>query len=172
MTGIEWGALMFAVMLLMLAVRIHIGIAMLLAGSIGYVMLAGTLPLMNYFKTGAYARFSVYDLSVVPLFLLMGQFATHGGLSRALFQAGNTFIGHWRGGMAMAGVTACAGFGAICGSSLATAATMGQVALPELKAHKYSGRFATATLAAGRTSPSCFWPPLCRASLRPLATCW
>jgi C4-dicarboxylate transporter DctM subunit len=151
MTGIEWGALMFGAMLLMLAVRIHIGIAMLLAGSIGYMMVAGMGPLMNYFKTGAYARFSVYDLSVVPLFLLMGQFATHGGLSRALFQVGNTFIGHWRGGMAMAGVTACAGFGAICGSSLATAATMGQVALPELKAHKYSGRFATATLAAGGT---------------------
>jgi tripartite ATP-independent transporter DctM subunit len=151
MTGIEWGALMFGALLLMLAVRIHIGIAMLLAGSIGYVMLSGLGPLMNYFKTAAYARFSVYDLSVVPLFLLMGQFATHGGLSKALFQAGNSFIGHWRGGMAMAGVTACAGFGAICGSSLATAATMGQVALPELKAHKYSGRFATATLAAGGT---------------------
>ncbi|MFM8623375.1 MAG: TRAP transporter large permease [Betaproteobacteria bacterium] len=151
MTGIEWGTLMFGALLLMLAVRIHIGIAMMLAGSIGYVMVAGVGPLMSYFKTGAYARFSVYDLSVVPLFLLMGQFATHGGLSKALFQAGNAFIGHWRGGMAMAGVTACAGFGAICGSSLATAATMGQVALPEMKAHNYSGRFATATLAAGGT---------------------
>jgi tripartite ATP-independent transporter DctM subunit len=151
MSGIEWGALMFGVLLLLLAARMHIGIAMLLTGSVGYVMVAGLTPLMNYFKTGAYARFSVYDLSVVPLFLLMGQFATHGGLSRALFQAGNAFIGHWRGGMAMAGVTACAGFGAICGSSLATAATMGQVALPELKAHGYSGRFATATLAVGGT---------------------
>ena len=151
MTGIEWGALMFGLMLLLLAARMHIGMAMLLAGSVGYVMVAGVGPLMSYFKTGAYARFSVYDLSVVPLFLLMGQFATQGGLSRALFQAGNTFIGHWRGGMAMAGVTACAGFGAICGSSLATAATMGQVALPELKAHGYSGRFATATLAVGGT---------------------
>lgn len=151
MTGIEWGALMFGVMLLLLAARVHIGMAMLLAGSIGYGFVAGVDPLLNYFKTAAYARFSVYDLSVVPLFLLMGQFATHGGLSRALFQAGNAFIGHWRGGMAMAGVTACAGFGAICGSSLATAATMGQVALPEMKAHNYSGRFATAAIAAGGT---------------------
>jgi C4-dicarboxylate transporter DctM subunit len=151
MSGIEWGALMFGVMLLLLAARVHIGIAMLLAGSVGYAMVAGVGPLLSYFKNGAYARFSVYDLSVVPLFLLMGQFATQGGLSRALFQAGNAFIGHWRGGMAMAGVTACAGFGAICGSSLATAATMGQVALPEMKAHGYSGRFATATLAAGGT---------------------
>jgi tripartite ATP-independent transporter DctM subunit len=88
---------------------------------------------------------------VVPLFLLMGQFATHGGLSKALFRAGNTLIGHWRGGMAMAAVGACAGFGAICGSSLATAATMGQVALPELRSHKYSGRLATAAIAAGGT---------------------
>ncbi|MDP3423629.1 MAG: TRAP transporter large permease [Burkholderiaceae bacterium] len=151
MSGIEWGALMFGVLLLLLAVRVHIGIAMLLTGSVGYVMLAGVDPLLSYFKTAAYARFSVYDLSVVPLFLLMGQFATHGGLSKALFQAGNTLIGHWRGGMAMAGVTACAGFGAICGSSLATAATMGQVALPEMKAHNYSGRFATAAIAAGGT---------------------
>jgi tripartite ATP-independent transporter DctM subunit len=151
MTGIEWGALMFGVMLLLLAARVHIGMAMLLAGSIGYGFVAGVDPLLNYFKTAAYARFSVYDLSVVPLFLLMGQFATHGGLSRALFQAGNAFIGHWRGGMAMAGVTACAGFGAICGSSLATAATMGQVALPQMKAHNYSGRFATAAIAASGT---------------------
>lgn len=151
MTGIEWGALMFGVMLLLLAARVHIGIAMLLSGSVGYIFVAGIDPLMSYFKTAAYARFSVYDLSVVPLFLLMGQFATHGGLSKALFQAGNAFIGHWRGGMAMAGVTACAGFGAICGSSLATAATMGQVALPQMKAHNYSSRFATAVIAAGGT---------------------
>lgn len=151
MTGIEWGVLMFGVLLLLLALRVHIGIAMLLAGSLGYVMVAGVAPLLSFFKTGAYARFSVYDLSVVPLFLLMGQLATQGGLSRALFQAGNAFIGHWRGGMAMASVTACAGFGAICGSSLATAATMGQVALPEMKANRYSGRFATATIAAGGT---------------------
>ena len=151
MTPIEWGSVMFGVLLVLLALRVHIGIAMLMTGSIGYVFVAGFDPLMSYFKSAAYARFSVYDLSVVPLFLLMGQFATYGGLSKALFQAGNAFIGHWRGGMAMAGVTACAGFGAICGSSLATAATMGQVALPELKAHGYSGRFSTAVLSAGGT---------------------
>jgi tripartite ATP-independent transporter DctM subunit len=87
----------------------------------------------------------------VPLFLLMGQFATNGGLSKALFKAGNAMIGHWRGGMAMAAVTSCAGFGAICGSSLATAATMGQVALPELKAHNYSERLSAAVIAAGGT---------------------
>jgi C4-dicarboxylate transporter, DctM subunit len=151
MTGIDWGLLMFGVLLVLLAARVHIGIAMLLTGSAGYVLVAGIDPLLAYFKTAAYARFSVYDLSVVPLFLLMGQFASRGGLSTVLFQAGNVLIGHWRGGMAMASVTACAGFGAICGSSLATAATMGQVALPEMKSHGYSGRFATAVLAAGGT---------------------
>ena len=138
-------------MLLLLALRVHIGTSMLIAGSVGYYWVAGADPLLNYFKHVAYARYSSYELSVVPLFLLMGQFARHGGLSKALFQAGNTMIGHWRGGMAMAAVMACAGFGAICGSSLATAATMGQVALPELVRHNYSPRLATATLAAGGT---------------------
>ncbi len=151
LTGIELGGLMFAFMLVLLALRVHIGVAMLLTGSVGYTMVAGLDPLLNYFKGAAYARYSIYDLSVVPLFLLMGQFATHGGLSKALFKAGNAMIGHWRGGMAMGAVTACAGFGAICGSSLATAATMGQVALPELKKHGYSERLSAAAIAAGGT---------------------
>jgi C4-dicarboxylate transporter DctM subunit len=81
----------------------------------------------------------------------MGQFATHGGLSRALFRFVSAFMGHWRGGVAMAAVGACAGFGAICGSSLATAATMGQVALPELKRYGYAGSLSTGALAAGGT---------------------
>jgi C4-dicarboxylate transporter DctM subunit len=151
MTGMEWGAAVFMGLLLLLALRVHIGVAMLLAGSVGYVAVSGLDPLLNYFKQAAYTRYSVYDLSVVPLFLLMGQFATHGGLSKALFKAGNAMIGHWRGGMAMAAVTSCAGFGAICGSSLATAATMGQVALPELKSHNYSERLSAAVIAAGGT---------------------
>jgi C4-dicarboxylate transporter DctM subunit len=151
MSGIEQGLLIGGLMVLLLVLRIHIGMAMLVAGCIGYVWVAGSAPLLNYMKTSAYARYSIYDLSVVPLFLLMGQFATHGGLSRALFRAGATLIGHWRGGLAMAAVGACAGFGAICGSSLATAATMGQVALPALREHKYSGRLATAAIAAGGT---------------------
>mgnify|MGYP001461362821 CR=1 FL=1 len=151
MTGIEWGATIFALLLVLLALRIHIGMAMFAAGSLGYIVLSGFDPWLNYLKGAAYARYSVYDLSVVPLFLLMGQFATHGGLSRALFKASNAFIGHWRGGMAMAAVGSCAAFGAICGSSLATAATMGQVALPEMRAHKYSMRLSTAVIAAGGT---------------------
>ena len=93
----------------------------------------------------------MYDLSVIPLFLLMGQFATQGGLSRALFQAAAAFVGHIRGGLAMAAILSAAAFGAVCGSSVATSATITQVAYPEMKAHGYHGRLSTATLAAGGT---------------------
>ena len=151
MSGIAIGALMFAVLLLLIALRISIGVAMLLVGMIGYIALSGWSPLISYLKTAAYWRFSTYDLSVVPLFLLMGQFASKAGLSRALFHTASVWMGHRRGGIAMAAIGGCAGFGAICGSSLATAATIGQVALPELKRHGYSGSLATGALAAGGT---------------------
>jgi tripartite ATP-independent transporter DctM subunit len=126
---------------------------MFLVGAGGFLAMNGgeSVMLLNSLKNLAYARLSNYDLAVIPLFLLMGQFATHGGLSRALFRCVSSFVGHWRGGIAMASVGACAGFGAICGSSLATAATMGQVALPELRRYKYSGSLATGALAAGGT---------------------
>ncbi|NOL48570.1 TRAP transporter large permease [Pelistega europaea] len=137
--------------IILLVIRIHIGVAMFVAGAVGYISLAGWLPLINYLKTMAFARFSVYDLSVIPLFLLMGNLASQGGLASRLFMATNAFIGHFRGGVAMSAVGACAGFGAICGSSLATAATMGQVALPELKKANYSPALATGALAAGGT---------------------
>ena len=145
------GAVLFGAMLVLMAVRVPIAIAMFVPGAIGYIVLSGMLPLLSHLKGALYARFSVYDLSVIPLFLLMGAFATQGGLSRALFQAAASFVGHFRGGLAMAAVLACAAFGAICGSSVATAATVAQVALPEMKAYNYSGRLATATLAAGGT---------------------
>ena len=151
MTGIGFGFLMFGAMLVLLAIRVPIGIAMLVTGVAGYVTMTGWGPLLSYLKTAAWSRFSVYDLSVIPMFLLMGQFASRGGLSRALFGAANALIGHWRGGVAMAAIGACAGFGAICGSSLATAATMGQVALPELRRLHYHPALATGALAAGGT---------------------
>ena len=153
MSGMLVGGIMFSILLLLLVVRVPIGIAMFMVGVGGYLtMLDGAwLPLLNSLKNLAYARLSNYDLSVIPVFLLMGQFATHGGLSRALFRCVNAFMGHLRGGVAMAAVGACAGFGAICGSSLATAATMGQVALPELRRYNYSGALATGALAAGGT---------------------
>lgn len=145
------GFLMGALVLVLLVLRVHIAISMLVAGGLGYALVAGIDPLFSYAKTMAFARYSMYDLSVVPLFLLMGNLASRGGLSRRLFQATNAFLGHYRGGVAMSAVGACAGFGAICGSSLATAATMGQVALPELRRYNYSPALATGALAAGGT---------------------
>ena len=153
MSGMSIGLVMFAVLLALLVLRVHIGIAMFIIGSAGFLVMNDyqSLPLLATLKKIAYARFSNYDLAVIPLFMLMGQFATHGGLSRALFNCVNSFVGHWRGGVAMASVGACAAFGAICGSSLATAATMGQVALPELRRYNYAGSLATGALAAGGT---------------------
>jgi tripartite ATP-independent transporter DctM subunit len=100
-------------------------------------------------KNLAYSQFSIYDLSVLPMFVLMGNLAGRAGLSRDLFRAANAWLGWLPGGIAMAVVAACAGFGAVCGSSLATASTMGQVALPELRRYRYSPTLATGTLAAG-----------------------
>jgi len=152
-TGIEAGFVIFGVMLTLMVIRVPIGIAMFIVGFGGYLYLTGgnLAALLNSLKNLAYARLSNYDLVVIPLFLLMGQFATHGGLSKALFRFVGAFLGHFRGGVAMAAIGACAGFGAICGSSVATAATMGQVALPELRRFGYSGSLATGALAAGGT---------------------
>ena len=139
MSGLEMGIVGFFILLTLLLIRIHISIAMFLAAGGLYAYLGqGDLNSLMFTLNGlTYARLSNYDLAVVPLFILMGQLASHGGLSKSLFQAASNFIGHWRGGMAMAAVGSCAAFGAICGSSLATAATMGQVTMPELKKRHY-----------------------------------
>lgn len=153
MSGIALGFLLFGIMLTLMVIRVPIGVAMFIVGCGGYAYLSGGGfgVLLNSLKNLAYARLSNYDLVVIPLFLLMGQFATHGGLSRAMFRFVSAYMGHRKGGLAMAAIGACAGFGAICGSSLATAATMGQVALPELRRFGYSGALATGALAAGGT---------------------
>jgi tripartite ATP-independent transporter DctM subunit len=151
MTPITLTVLIFGVMLVLMAVRTPIAIAMFAAGTVGYVLQAGWLPLASFLNTQAFARFASYDLSVIPLFILMGNFATQGGISRALFEFAAAVMGRFKGGLAMASVLACAAFGAICGSSVATAATITSVALPEMKRHGYSGRLATGTLAAGGT---------------------
>ena len=151
MTPITLTVLIFAIMLVLMAVRVPIAACMFTAGVVGYVLQAGWLPLASFLNTQAFARFASYDLSVIPLFILMGNFATQGGISRALFQFAAAVMARFKGGLAMAGVMACAAFGAICGSSVATAATITQVALPEMRKHGYSGRLATGTLAAGGT---------------------
>jgi C4-dicarboxylate transporter, DctM subunit len=151
MSPLALTGLIFGLMLLLMAIRTPIAIAMFVAGCIGYVMQSGLAPLENFLNAQAFARFASYDLSVIPLFILMGQFATQGGISKALFEFASAVMSRFRGGLAMAAVMACAAFGAICGSSVATAATITSVALPEMKRHGYSGRLATGTLAAGGT---------------------
>lgn len=141
----------FPLLMALIFLRVPIGFAMLAVGAAGLALLGGTALPMAKLKSEVWAAFSNYSLSVVPMFLLMGQFATQGGLSRRLFAAAQAFLGHRRGGLGIAAIGASAGFGAICGSSLATAATMGQVALPELKRAGWSGGLASATLAAGGT---------------------
>lgn len=151
MTGIAAGLTSFAVLLALMAVRVPIGVSMLAVGLGGYALWTGTTPLLAFLKTSAFYQFSTYSLSVIPLFVLMGEFATKAGMSRALYRTAAAFLGHRRGGLAMASIGGCAAFGAICGSSLATAATMGQVALPEMRRYNYSGALATGSLAAGGT---------------------
>jgi len=139
------------VLLLLLVLRVPVGVSMLLVGIGGYASLEGFDPVFAYMKTAPFWNFNSYSFSVIPMFLLMGQFATRSGLSATLFRAANTFLGHLRGGVAMAAVSGCGAFGAICGSSLATAGTMARVSLPELKRYKYSDSLATGALAAGGT---------------------
>ena len=151
-TNLEIGLLSFPVLLVMIFLRVPIGLAMFLAGLFGlYFINNGFNVAFAKLKTETYSTYSSYSLAIVPMFILMGHFATLGGMSQALFKAAEAFLGHRKGGVAMAAVGACAGFGSICGSSLATAATMSQVALPELRRYGYSGGFSTATLAAGGT---------------------
>lgn len=138
-----------AVLVVLIALRMPIAYAMILVGGVGITLINGPALMMSQLKTLAYGQFSIYDLSVVPMFVLMGALAARTGLSQALFRGGNAWLGWLRGGTAMAAIAACAGFGAVAGSSLATASTMGKVALPELKRFNYSGALATGSLAAG-----------------------
>ena len=151
MTGINLALTIFGIMLLLMAIRVPIAVSMFVAGGAGYVAQTGTGPFFSFLNTQAFARFASYDLSVIPLFILMGHFATQGGISKALFRFAAALMRRYKGGLAMAAVMACAAFGAICGSSVATAATITSVALPEMKRHGYSGRLSTGTLAAGGT---------------------
>ncbi len=152
MSDIAIGLWSFPALMLAIFLRVPIGLAMFLAGFIGLGLVHGGFDIgLAKLKSETFGTFSSYSLSIVPMFLLMGHFATLGGMSQALFRAAENWLGHRKGGVAMASIGACAGFGAICGSSLATAATMGRVALPELRKYGYSGGFSTATLAAGGT---------------------
>lgn len=133
----------------LIAIRVPIAYSMILVGGIGVTVLSGSSIFMSQLKDLAYIQFSIYSLSVIPMFVLMGNVASQAGLSKDLFRAANAWVGWARGGVAMSAILACAGFGAVCGSSLATASTMGKVALPELRRYHYKGSLATGTLAAG-----------------------
>lgn len=152
MSNIALGLLSFPLMLALIFLRVPIGIAMLGVGVFGSLLITGSFtPILAQFKNLTWSTFASHSLSVVPLFLLMGAFATLSGMSSRLFEAAAAWLGHRKGGVAMAAIGASAGFGAISGSSLATAATMGQVALPQLRKNGYSGALSTGTIAAGGT---------------------
>ncbi len=151
MSGTAFALAGFAAMLVLIGLRMPVWLAMLLVGSVGYIELNGWLPFMNYMKTTPYQTFSVYTLSVIPLFILMGSFAERSGLSRDLFRAASAFVGHRRGGLGIGLIGACTGFGAICGSSVATTATFGRAVLPELKKAGYDQGLATGLIAVGGT---------------------
>jgi tripartite ATP-independent transporter DctM subunit len=140
-----------AAMLALSFLRVPIAIAMGLVGFLGSWWMRGLGPAMASTTTVVYETGFEYVLSVVPLFILMGNFVTRAGMTRELYRAAYTFVGHLRGGLAMATVLACAGFGAICGSSIATAATFAKVAYPSMHGHGYSDELAAGSIAAGGT---------------------
>lgn len=144
-------ALGMAGMFVLIILQIPIGVAMAMAGFIGFGILGGWPAAISLFATEPVSVISSMDLAVIPLFLLMGSFAGVSGLSSDIFKLAYAFIGHRRGGLALATIGGCAGFGAVCGSSLATAATMGRVALPEMLDRGYSQTLATGSIAAGGT---------------------
>jgi C4-dicarboxylate transporter, DctM subunit len=147
------GLVGLAAMLVLAFVRVPIALAMAIVGVVGYAYMRD----WNWTVAFASAQTKIYEtgrnytLSVVPLFILMGSFTTRAGMSQELFRAAYAFIGHLRGGLAMATILACAGFGAICGSSIATAATMSKVAYPSMKRFGYSDGLATGAIASGGT---------------------
>jgi tripartite ATP-independent transporter DctM subunit len=141
----------FFALFTLLFLGLPIGFGMGLVGFVGYAFLVGPEPASLRLGQIAFETGLSYSLSVLPLFILMGNFINRAGLSKELFAAANAFVGHWRGGLAMATIVACGGFSAVSGSSLATAATMAKIAIPSMRQYGYHDRLATGTVAAGGT---------------------
>lgn len=141
----------FAAVLVLVLLRMPIAFAMGLVGMVGFAHVNSARGAISMVGRLIIDTSQNYGLSVVPLFILMGLFVNKGGLSRELYQVSYAFLGHLRGGLAMATIAACAGFSAICGSSLATAATMSRVAMPQMRKYKYHDGLSTASIAAGGT---------------------
>src|SRR6185312_3826434 len=141
----------FVSLFVLMLLRVPVGMAMGLVGVTGFGYLTSGLPALKIVGHTTMRTVTDFNFAVVPLFLLMGAFATTSGMSRELFRAANAFLGHLRGGLGIATIAACGGFAAICGSSVATAATFSAVAYPEMRRHGYPQAFSTGVIAAGGT---------------------
>src|SRR5262245_32467840 len=141
----------FVVLFVLMLLRVPVGMAMGLVGVSGFAYIVGGGPALKNVGHTTARTVTDYNFAVIPLFLLMGSFATTSGMSRELFRAANAFLGHLRGGLGIATIAACGGFAAICGSSVATAATFSRVAYPEMRRFNYPQSFATGVIAAGGT---------------------
>jgi tripartite ATP-independent transporter DctM subunit len=153
-------AIGFAVLFALMLLRVPVGMAMGLVGVTGFGYLTGSTPALKMVGQTSMRIVTDYTFGVIPMFLLMGAIATRSGMSRELFQAANRFVGHWRGGLGLATIAACAGFAAISGSSVATAATFSTVAYPEMRRFHYPQSFATGVIAAGGTLGAMFPPSI------------
>ncbi len=150
----------FVVLFALMLLRVPVGMAMGLVGVSGYGYLTGATPALKMVGQTSMRIVTDYTFGVIPMFLLMGAIVTRSGMSRELFQAANRFVGHWRGGLGIATIAACAGFAAISGSSVATAATFSTVAYPEMRRFDYPHSFATGVIAAGGTLGAMFPPSI------------
>jgi tripartite ATP-independent transporter DctM subunit len=141
----------FVAMFVLMGLRVPLGVSMGLVGVFGFAAMRGIAPALNHLTTSPIRVITDFNLTLVPFFILMGVFATNSGMSRELFRTGNAWLGQFRGGLALSTIAACAGFAAICGSSIATAATMTRVALPEMRKAGYADATSTGVIAAGGT---------------------
>jgi len=151
MSPVTTGIVGIGVLLLLFLLRMPVAFAMAFVGLFGFMYLSGTEAALGLLARDIFEQFSSYPLSVIPMFILMGSFAYASGISRRLYETAYNWVGQLRGGLTMATVLACAGFAAICGSTAATAATMGKIALPEMKKYNYDDTLATGTVAAAGT---------------------
>jgi C4-dicarboxylate transporter DctM subunit len=151
MSGDAVALIGFVALFVLMLLRVPVGMAMGLVGVGGFAYLVGGEPALKNVGHTTARTVTDYNFAVIPLFLLMGSFATTSGMSRELFRAANAFLGHLRGGLGIATIAACGGFAAICGSSVATAATFSRVAYPEMQRYGYPQSFATGVIAAGGT---------------------
>lgn len=151
MSAFTVGVVGFVIMLVLIMLRMPLGLALGVVGALGTWILLGTDTVVFVLGSAPVAALSNYTLTVLPLFLLMGSLAVKVGLSEGLYRAAHGFVGHRRGGLAKASIVACAGFGAVCGSSIATVATMSRIAVPEMLRYGYAPKLAAGSVAAGGT---------------------